>query len=86
MSYDNRLILVPLNTGSLGLLLLNLERRNLMIIAIAVTSVAGLFTLTDTETFTIQSLDLEQPFQTAEAAKGVNHLIEMEAVAMPQHI
>jgi FtsP/CotA-like multicopper oxidase with cupredoxin domain len=54
-----------------------------MIIAIAVTSVAALFTLTDTETFTAQSLDLGQPLQTVEAAKGVNHLIEMEAVAMP---
>jgi hypothetical protein len=54
-----------------------------MIIAIAVTSVAALFTLTDTETFTTQSLDLGQPFQTVEATQGVNHLIEMEAVAMP---
>ena len=57
-----------------------------MIIAITVTSVAALFTLTDIETFTAQSLVLEQSFQTVEATKDVNHFIEMEAVAMPDGI
>jgi hypothetical protein len=76
-------MLVPLYIVLLWPVLMTLERRNLMIIAIAVTSVAALFTLTDTETFTTQSSDLGQPFKTVEAAQGVNHLIEMEAVAMP---
>lgn len=59
--------------------LVNFERRNLMIIAIAAISVAALFTFNETETLTKQSVSIP----TVQAAAGVDHIIEMEAVAMP---